>query len=470
MLAHVPIGLYTLPVPLYVILIAAVAVVGASFLLIRIAPVRVAGGSERGRPVPTVAVAAMTALMAAYIGFIAIVASFGRQELAAVNAGALLFWVFTVPLVPIAHCVVGGVLEVASPFAWAARRLSGGRRLVDADAVLARLGYWPAVALLFALIFGESTPEIVQNPAVIGYAVIVYTALQISLGMVFGDGWYRGGEVFTAMTTLASSVAPMALVRGANRRVRLVLGFRPERFLQAARGRETFITLLLAGVLADGVRQTPLWRGIIVPFVEPFFERLGSFAGIDTGTASEITLEVVLTWLAFGIFFWTFVSVACALSNMAGADALSRARLRRMAGVVGPSLVPIALAYLFAHNLTQMLVVGPLIVTASDATVAQLGALSQAQIRGISPSSVWWLQVLSIVIGHVVAVVMAHARLSEAFEEEAASAEPRGRQHGLARTARELALRADLGWLSAMLLYTATSLWIIAQPITAARG
>jgi hypothetical protein len=43
---------------------------------------------------------------------------------------------------------------------------------------------------------------------------------------------------------------------------------------------------------------------------------------------------------------------------------------------------------------------------------------------------------------------MAHARLRDN--------EPDG----------SLAVRADLGWLSAMLIYTATSLWVLAQPIT----
>jgi hypothetical protein len=35
--------------------------------------------------------------------------------------------------------------------------------------------------------------------------------------------------------------------------------------------------------------------------------------------------------------------------------------------------------------------------------------------------------------------------------------------------ARAAVLLADLGWLSAMLIYTATSLWILAMPITASR-
>ena len=471
MLAHVGIGLYSLPVPLWIILVASVAVVAVSFALIRVTPAqhRVAGAT--GRPVPGVVVGVLTAASAGYILFIALVATFGRQQLAALNAGALLFWVFTVPLLPIAHCVVGGVFEVSNPFTWAARHLSGGRRLVNADQLLDRLGYWPAIVLLFVLVFGEGTPEIVQNPAVIGYAVFIYTALQISLGILFGERWYRGGEVFTAMTVLASSVALVSLYRDEQRTVRLSLGFHPERFLTRMRGREVLITLLLAGVLADGVRATPFWRFTVGPFAQGAFQNLGHFAGIDAGAAAEITLEVVVTWIAFGIFFWAFVAVASLMSQSNAIDPLSRERLKRMSAVVGPSLIPIALAYLLAHNLTQLLVVGPLVVTARDADVPQLGPLTQAQIRDISPSWVWWIQVLSIVIGHVVAVVMAHSRLTAAFDEEAVgqvrSDTPLRR---LTASARELAFRADLGWLSAMLLYTATSLWIIAQPITAASG
>jgi hypothetical protein len=70
---------------------------------------------------------------------------------------------------------------------------------------------------------------------------------------------------------------------------------------------------------------------------------------------------------------------------------------------------------------------------------------------------VWWVQVVAIVLGHVIAVVMAHARISHDTEGGADST----------MRSRDLALRADLGWLSAMLIYTATSLWILAQPITA---
>lgn len=489
MLAHVPIGFYTLPVPLYQILVAAVVVVAASFLLIYLAPSRRHGGGGEARVVPEWAVNLMTLGVAACIVFVFVVATFGRQEVAALNAGSLLFWVFIVVFVPIAHCFVGGMFEVCNPWAWAARRLSGGRPLLDdADELLDRVGYWPAVVLLFLLIFGESVSEVVQNPMVLGYAVLVYSALQITMGMLVGDRWYRGGEVFTAITTLASTMAPAALRRDDEGRVRFELGFDAARFLPGAVGRQALITLWLSGVLADGVRQTPIWHTFLLPHIGPSFERLGHFGGIDVGVAAEITFEVLLTWLVFGIFFWVFVSVASATSGLPGQARLERDRLRRMSEVVAPSLIPIAIAYVLAHNLTQVLVVGPLIVTARDATDEDLGALTQTQISHISPSWVWWTQVIAIVVGHIVAVVMSHARLTRAFGKSRddrtelsglpalapALAQGRGpgawlRDSGMP-TPRGLALRADLGWLSAMLIYTATSLWIIAQPITASSG
>jgi hypothetical protein len=116
--------------------------------------------------------------------------------------------------------------------------------------------------------------------------------------------------------------------------------------------------------------------------------------------------------------------------------------------VVAPSLIPIALAYLLAHNLTQILVIGPLLFSASGTDVAIAAFQLQRNAQGLNPGLIFLVQVGAIVLGHVIAVAMAHARLRDT--------EPDG----------SLAIRADFGWLSAMLIYTATSLWVLAQPIT----
>ncbi len=485
---HVPIGLYNLPVPLSAILLAAVVVVAASFVLIYLAPPKLRPeADDAGKPVARWVIVAMTLVGLIYMALVIVVATYGRQGLAALNAASLLFWVWTIPLLPVAHCFVGGIYAVSNPFAFIARQLSGGRHLANAADILRKLGYWPAVVMMFLLVLGEGISEIVQNPAVLGASAWVYLCFQVVMGILLGDGWYRGGEVLHAITSLASTIAPVGLRRDRKGTVRLLTGFNPARFLPVGRGRVALITLWLSGVLADGVRATPIWRVLILPRTQPIFEQMGKFAGIDMGSASEITLEIIFTWIAFAIFFWVFVGLASLLSASAGfEDAFARDRLGHVATIVSPALIPIALAYLLAHNLTQILVVGPLIVTARDAAASQLGALTQDQIRRLSPGAVWWVQVGSIVLGHVVAVIMAHARLAQSIEagQPVATALPEA-VPAAARTRRsfpgELApvlivtqrrvndpvFRADLGWLSAMLIYTATSLWILAQPITA---
>ena len=67
-------------------------------------------------------------------------------------------------------------------------------------------------------------------------------------------------------------------------------------------------------------------------------------------------------------------------------------------------------------------------------------------------STVWYAQVVLIVIGHVIAVYLAHLRAGERF-----------------RTAQR-ALLSQYPMLLLMVLYTMTSLWILAQPITRETG
>ena len=455
-LAHVPIGSYSLPIPLGVIALAAVVVVAASFLgIYLLRPRPTPEDDDAGVVIPGWVITLLSLFSLAVIAFIAWVGITGRQGLAALNASSLLFFIYIIPLLPIAHVVIGGVYQISNPFAFVARLLSGGRRMQNAGEILKRLGYWPAVIGLFLLVMAESIPEIVQNPTVLGVMTLIYFGFQVFMGVLLGDEWYEGGDVFHAMTSLASTIAPLALRRDSNGRARFVGGFNPARFLPVMPGREALVTLWLAGVLADGVRATPLWKLTIAPAVTPTFEQMGKFAGVDIGAAAEVTLEIVFTWLAFAVFFWLFVLVASVFSaEVTKRDGTQRSELRRMAAIVSPSLIPIALAYLFAHNLTQIEAVGPLIITARNAAPSQLGGLIQDQIRGISTALVWWPQAGAIVIGHIIAVVMAHTRLNQASEREAPEVRHR------------VALNADLGWLTAMLIYTATSLWILYQPIS----
>jgi hypothetical protein len=437
-LAHVFIGRFDLPVPLSSVLVAAMAVVGASFGLIYLLPPREAAPDQPGPRVPRAVVLALQTLLVVGVVYLFAVGTFGNQVYA-LNGAVILFWVLLIPLLPLAHCVVGGMYEVANPFALGARLLTAGRSArKDPDPRLQRLGYWPAVAQLFLLVWFELALRVVPNtPRALGLLTLAYAGFQVGMGAWLGERWYRGGDVFSAITALASTVAPLAITRDEDGFVRLKVGFRPARFLPHGRGRQALITLWLAGVLADGVRVTPIWRAV-TNATQDFVGSTGQVASVDIGDLILDTAEIVATWAAFGAFFWAFAYIAARLI---------RRPVGKIARVVSPSLIPIALAYLLAHNLTQILVIGPLLVAAPTST-AEAQLMLRRNAAGLNPAVIFLVQVGAIVLGHIVAVVMAHARLSQTEEEGS------------------LAIRADLGWLSAMLIYTATSLWVLAQPIT----
>jgi hypothetical protein len=443
--AHVFIGRFVLQVPLSIILVGAVAVVTASFGLIYLLPPRREKPEGKGTAVPRPVVMGLQGIALVYLVFVIVVGIFGRQGNAALNAAVILFWIVTIPILPLAHCVIGGMYEVANPFALLARLLTaGGSARKPPSPALARLGYWPAVGLMFLLVWFELALRVVPNtPIALGLLVIAYTGLQVGMGIWLGEGWFRGGDVFDAITSLASTIAPTAIARDGEGFVRFKTGFRPARFLPEGPGREALITLWLAGVLADGVRVTPIWA-FVTSNTQDFATSGAIGAAAQSGTTylGGLVLdtgEILFTWAAFGAFFWLFSYVAASLSQRDVVD---------VAQVVSPSLIPIALAYLLAHNLTQLLIIAPLMVTGGNAPVGEIAQQIQSNIRQVSPPLVFTIQVLAIVVGHVLAVITAHARLSRVVKDGS------------------LALRGDLGWLAAMLIYTATSLWILAQPIT----
>ena len=443
-LAHVFIGRFDLIVPLSVVLVGAAAVVAASFGLVYMLPARSPGQPSLGPRLPRVAVMALQTLALAYLAFLVGVGCLGRQS-AVLNAAVVAFWVLTIPLLPLLHCICGGIYEVANPFALLARLLTGGASARERHSPLVnRLGYWPAVGFLFLLFWFELAFRVVPNsPFALAVLAVVYTVVQVALGAILGEAWYRGGDVFQAITSLASSIAGIALVRDGEGFVRVRRGFDMEQFIPQLRGRQALITLWLAGVLADGVLVTPIWKAVTsatAGFTGSLGQASSALGTVDLGDLLLDSSEIVATWAAFAAFFWVFTWLAAALS---------RRRPGELAPIVAPSLIPIALAYLLAHNLTQMLVIGPIAFGGAGLVTAASAALVLSQNAAhLSPPIIFSVEVGAIVLGHVLAVVIAHNRVAQ-VERDAT-----------------LAVSADLGWLSAMLIYTATSLWVIAQNIT----
>ena len=120
------------------------------------------------------------------------------------------------------------------------------------------------------------------------------------------------------------------------------------------------------------------------------------------------------------------------------------------------SLVPIAIAYHLAHYFTYLLIQGQLMIRlASDPLGLGLNLFGTARYRpdiGIMGARfAWYTAAIAIVLGHVIAVYVAHAVALREFRD------------------RRAALRSQLPMLMLMAGYTVVSLWIIARPIVETR-
>jgi len=116
------------------------------------------------------------------------------------------------------------------------------------------------------------------------------------------------------------------------------------------------------------------------------------------------------------------------------------------------TLVPIAIGYHLAHYLSFLLIQGQRVISlASDPFGFGWNLIGTAGYRinigALGARFVWFAAVIAIVIGHIIAVYLAHVIALQKLKNRAP------------------ALRSQYPMLALMVTYTMISLWIIAQPV-----
>jgi hypothetical protein len=204
-----------------------------------------------------------------------------------------------------------------------------------------------------------------------------------------------------------------------------------------------FVLVLLSTVTFDGFTATPAWaalEGRLYALLEP----LGDARLTVIGTLGLLVFPVV-----FGLVYLTF---ARWMARM-GDDQLGTGTVAQLFVL---SLVPIAIAYHLAHYFTYLLIQGQLLIRlASDPLGFGWNLFGTARYRPdigiVGARAVWYTAVVAIVVGHVLAVYVAHVVALREYRD------------------RRAALRSQLPMLVLMVGYTVVSLWIIAQPIVESR-
>jgi len=476
-LGHAIGQVFSLPVPLALYLVGAGLAVAASFV-VSVVLVRPAGTRARYPtwPVPD-SVARPLSFILQLVGlawWFGTILS-GYLVDAASPLPAVLFWIGIWVGLPISAAVLGNAWPSLSPFRtlfgafeWLGRRI--GLQRPDLGIPYPRgLGRWPAVALLFAALWGELILPGRTEPTAVANLLLGYTIVTLLGMLLFGRvAWLRNAELFEVLLGWLGRIGPIgrrvvlpAVCDGCTeacdpancvdcpecstaadpgeRQAELRWWFTGMTEVRTVGWSDAaFIVLALSGVTFDGLKETAFWGSIasaVFPTVLATFGALNTILIVQTG-------GLLLLWLvflaAFGIAAWL-------TRNLHDAERRPP-RLGAIAGTYASTLLPIAAGYLVAHYLTE-LVQG--IVWLPELLANSL-ATSAPPLDWMPVSAVWYLSVGAIVLGHIVAVVLAH-RIA-------------------LRDSPARPVLAGLPLVAMMVGYTVLSLWIIAAPITLEPG
>lgn len=426
---------YDLPGPLLAYLVGAGLVVFLSFLLVLQRPV--AGERPRGDDLPPVPhTPAWPGWIVFALSVLLVVGGLFGSQSTGENILPTAFWLVFWIGVPISIAVVGNYWPYVSPLNVVARLVGRQARVPYPE----RWGYWPPVILFFLFASGE----LIFNAAAtmpIGTALIMlaYALLSAVMAGIFGaQAWLQRGEVFSVLFATWGRLGWFRF--GAPGRRGFFGGL--ERPFDASLSRLTFVLLLLVSVSFDGLLATPAWKN----FSGSLPNGLRPVPGeLHWGYA---VVEMVVFVALIAAIWGLFTGFAAAVRAAGHLDA---PLISVVAGLV-PSLVPIAFGYLVAHNFDYLSINGQLLIhQISDPLGAGLnlfGTVDYEPNRNLIPTGfIWYFQIALIITVHVIAVVLAHGYLGRTARTEA---------HGH---------RAEWPWIGAMVGYTMSSLWLLAQPI-----
>lgn len=335
------------------------------------------------------------------------------------------------------------------------------------------LGVWPAFVFFLGFAWLENAYPQASEPRMIAVMVITYSAITWVGMLLFGRHvWLRYGEGFSVIFGFLARFAPteIRVARGDYCRdcdIHCVdygdgcvncylcweradsdereLNLRPHAVGLARQENITtdmlaFVILMLATVTLDGFKSTSIWGDI----QDKLFSSAASLFNINALAAIDTLGLLLFPTIFLGVYL--FFSWMMAYTSGAGLPISDLAR------AFVYSLIPIALAYNIAHFFTLLVIVGQLIIPlASDPFGYGWDLLGTADYKVniglVNARFAWILGVGAIVLGHIIAVYLAHVIALRTMKDQRA------------------ALRSQYPMLVLMVMYTAISLWIIAQPI-----
>jgi hypothetical protein len=297
----------------------------------------------------------------------------------------VLFWVGIVPL----SFLFGPVWRLVSPLRsvhWALARLAGRDPDEGPRELPERWGYWPAALGLLAFGWLELVaPNRASLPTLRAFFA-VYAVAMIAGASVYGNRWFARCDPFEVWSALIARMSPL----GRHRDGRLVL-------------RSPLV----------GLATTPVHPGLAAVVVVSLgttafdgFSRTGTWLRVIQAPGRSPTLFGTLGLLA--------ALAVVTITYVAATTPVGREGPNRFA----PSMLPIAIGYVVAHYFSLFVFEGQHTVqllsdplgNGSDLLGTGNGTVNYTF---ISVGTIASIRAMSVVVGHVLAVVLAHDRALE---------------------------------------------------------
>ena len=443
---------FVLLLPTGYYLFGGAAAVAASFMLLFLVPpgpverllrARLPLGSvPQVSPVPAslAAFAVLAALLAAGI--------LGSRD-PLKNPLPLTIWTVWWVGIALLHAVIGNIWALINPWIGPYRlldRLTGGWLSKAQLPYPHWLGYFPAILFFAGFAWFELVYPAPDDPERLAIAVGCYWLAAFAGMLLFGyERWAGRAEPFSIFFRLIAGLSPVVVGPAHGGRCAVALALpaaalldRPPRSLSG-----TFVVLLtLSAVSFDGLSKTFWW--LALGDINPL-----EFPGRSAVMARN-TVGLVLTFGVVTVGYTAAIGIGAMLAGQ-------REPLKPALGAFVYALLPISLAFHFSHYLTALLVDGQYAVIAASepfGTGQDLLGLADAHVTtsflntysGVR--AIWNVQTAAIVLGHVAAVLLAHALALRRCGERRAAA----------------LSQAPLAIL--MVLYTVFGLWLLSAPVT----
>ncbi|WP_245154852.1 hypothetical protein [Nocardioides sp. 1609] len=253
-----------------------------------------------------------------------------------------------------------------------------------------RLGYWPAAVGLYAFVWFELVYPYMAELSPVRFWCAVYVAAMLLGGALFGNRFYENADPFEVYSTLVGKLSiwgerdGVLLVRSPLANVDSV---------RVAPGLVAVVGVLVGSTGFDSFGESPTW----VRFLQ--------------GTQVSGYLLDNLALLGFCLAATGIVAGASMLTGVH-----TDQRRSDLPNLFAHSIVPIVVGYVVAHYLSYFVEVGSrYLVLASDplsngADILGTGSWTGIVWLGYHPTLLANLKVGAVVVGHVVAAVVAHDR------------------------------------------------------------